>query len=206
MSDPPGGTGWERLFRLVFERSANPIALLDEQRRVVDLNEPAAELLGGTHQELTGRSLRESVKRSEREQSDRKWDEFMRTGEYSGSRDLVRSDGSEVAVDFAARLADIDGRRIAIYVAMVSGETEPLPIAAGAGGMGLTDREREVVTLIAMGLDTGDIASRLHISPETVRTHVRNAMGKLDVHTRAQLVAVALCGQQTLHDEHVGDR
>jgi hypothetical protein len=31
-------------------------------------------------------------------------------------------------------------------------------------------------------------------------------MGKLDVHTRAQLVAVVLCGQQTLHHEHVGER
>jgi DNA-binding CsgD family transcriptional regulator len=37
-----------------------------------------------------------------------------------------------------------------------------------------------------------DIAEELSISPETVRTHVRNAMAKLDVHTRAELVAVAL--------------
>ena len=55
-----------------------------------------------------------------------------------------------------------------------------------------------------MGLDTGDIAAELHISPETVRTHVRNAMGKLGVHTRAQLVAVVLCGEQTLHSERIG--
>jgi PAS domain S-box-containing protein len=205
MSDPPGGTGWERLFRLVFERTANPVALLDEQRRIVDLNEPAAELLGGTREGLIGRSLRDSVKPSELERSDAEWEEFLRTGEYSGTRDLVRPDGSEVAVDFAARLGNIDGERIAIFVAMARGEPETPPIAGGEGGMALTDREREVVTLIAMGLDTGDIAERLHISPETVRTHVRNAMGKLDVHTRAQLVAVALCGQQTLHQEHVGD-
>jgi DNA-binding NarL/FixJ family response regulator len=68
----------------------------------------------------------------------------------------------------------------------------------------LTERESEVVTLIAMGLDTGDIAAELHISPETVRTHVRNAMGKLGVHTRAQLVATVLCGEQTLHVDRVG--
>jgi DNA-binding NarL/FixJ family response regulator len=56
----------------------------------------------------------------------------------------------------------------------------------------LTAREREVVTLIALGEDTAGIARELHVSPETVKTHVRNAMAKLGVHTRAQLVAVSL--------------
>ncbi len=93
---------------------------------------------------------------------------------------------------------------MAIFVAMAGGESEPAAIARGAANLGLTDREREVVTLIAMGLDTGEIAAELHISPETVRTHVRNAMAKLNVHTRAQLVAVVLCSEQTLHDGHLG--
>jgi PAS domain S-box-containing protein len=204
MSDPRGGTGWERLFWLVFERTANPVALLDEQRRIVDLNEPSAELLGASREALKGRSIRDSVKPSERASADEDWREFLRSGEYSGSRDLLRPDGSEVQIDFAARLAEIGGERMAIYVAMVHDEPEPLRIARGAANLGLTEREREVVTLIAMGLDTGDIAAELHISPETVRTHVRNAMGKLNVHTRAQLVAVVLCGDEALHSERVG--
>jgi PAS domain S-box-containing protein len=203
MSDPRGGTGWERLFWLVFERTANPVALLDEERRIVDVNAAAVELLGGSREQILGRSLRDSLKPAERERADEEWRDFLRTGEYSGTRDLLRTDGTEVHVDFAARLADIGGRRMAIFVAMAGGEPEPFALARGAANLGLTDREREVVTLIAMGLDTGDIAAELHISPETVRTHVRNAMGKLDVHTRAQLVAVVLCGQQTLHPEHV---
>jgi PAS domain S-box-containing protein len=205
MGDPRGGTGWERLFWLVFERTSNPVALLDESRLIVDLNPAAAALLGGTRQELIGTSIRDKLGTAERERADAEWRDFLRTGEYSGTRDLVRADGSEVQVDFAARMADIGGNRKAIFVAMVAGAPEEAAIARGAANLGLTDREREVVTLIAMGLDTGDIAGELHISPETVRTHVRNAMSKLNVHTRAQLVAVVLCGEPaTLHDRHLG--
>jgi PAS domain S-box-containing protein len=204
MGDPRGGTGWERLFWLVFERTSNPVALLDESRRIVELNQAAVELLGGSRKELIGTSLRDKLGATQREQADEEWKAFLRTGEYSGTRDLTRLDGSQVRIDFAARMADIGGRRMAIFVAMAGGEPEPAAIARGAASLGLTEREREVVTLIAMGLDTGDIAAELHISPETVRTHVRNAMAKLSVHTRAQLVAVVLSGDQTLHDGHVG--
>jgi DNA-binding NarL/FixJ family response regulator len=55
----------------------------------------------------------------------------------------------------------------------------------------LTDREREVVALVALGLSNTDIAGRLYLSPLTVKTHVNRAMAKLDVRDRAQLVVVA---------------
>jgi DNA-binding NarL/FixJ family response regulator len=55
----------------------------------------------------------------------------------------------------------------------------------------LTDREREVVTLVALGLSNQDIATRLYLSPLTVKTHVNRAMSKLDVRDRAQLVVIA---------------
>lgn len=204
MGDPRGGTGWERLFWLVFERTSNPVALLDESRKIVELNPSAVTLLGGTREQLIGVSLRDRLGAMEREEADREWHDFLRTGEYAGTRDLSRTDGTQVRIDFAARMADIGGRRMAIFVAIAGGEPEPAAIARGAANLGLTEREREVVTLIAMGLDTGDIAGELHISPETVRTHVRNAMAKLKVHTRAQLVAVVLSNEQTLHNRHLG--
>lgn len=55
----------------------------------------------------------------------------------------------------------------------------------------LTDREREVVALVALGLSNTDIATRLYLSPLTVKTHVNRAMAKLDVRDRAQLVVIA---------------
>src|SRR4051794_1182017 len=56
----------------------------------------------------------------------------------------------------------------------------------------LTQRERETLRLLADGLSNEEIGKELHISPETVRTHVRKAMAKLEADTRTQAVATAL--------------
>jgi DNA-binding NarL/FixJ family response regulator len=55
----------------------------------------------------------------------------------------------------------------------------------------LTDREREIVAQVALGLSNQDIAERLFLSPLTVKTHVNRAMAKLGVRDRAQLVVIA---------------
>ncbi len=56
----------------------------------------------------------------------------------------------------------------------------------------MSAREREVLGYLADGLSGAAIAERLVLSPETVRTHVRNAMEKLGASTRSQAVAIAL--------------
>jgi DNA-binding NarL/FixJ family response regulator len=55
----------------------------------------------------------------------------------------------------------------------------------------LTEREREVVALVAGGLSNQEIAERLVISPATAKTHVSRAMRKVNAHDRAQLVVLA---------------
>jgi DNA-binding NarL/FixJ family response regulator len=52
----------------------------------------------------------------------------------------------------------------------------------------LSDREREVLDLIAQGLNNAEIAQRLVISPKTVRNHVTNLFSKLQVADRAQAI------------------
>jgi DNA-binding NarL/FixJ family response regulator len=64
------------------------------------------------------------------------------------------------------------------------------PTARRAGR--LTEREREIFDLLVEGLTGEEAAKRLSISAETVRTHIRNAMRKLDARTRAHAIAVAL--------------
>jgi DNA-binding NarL/FixJ family response regulator len=56
----------------------------------------------------------------------------------------------------------------------------------------LTVREREVLGRLAEGLSVEEIAADLVLSTETIRTHVRNAMGKLGTRTRAHAIVVAL--------------
>jgi DNA-binding NarL/FixJ family response regulator len=55
----------------------------------------------------------------------------------------------------------------------------------------LTDREREVVALVAAGLSNDEIAARLVVSPLTAKTHVSRAMTKVAARDRAQLVVIA---------------
>jgi PAS domain S-box-containing protein len=55
----------------------------------------------------------------------------------------------------------------------------------------LTNREREVLSLLAHGLSTTNIAQSLSISPATVRNHIRNIRQKLQVHTRLEAVVYA---------------
>jgi DNA-binding NarL/FixJ family response regulator len=56
----------------------------------------------------------------------------------------------------------------------------------------LTRREQEVLDLLADGLRQEEIASKLVISPKTVATHIQRILGKLEVRSRAQAVAIAL--------------
>jgi DNA-binding CsgD family transcriptional regulator len=63
---------------------------------------------------------------------------------------------------------------------------------ADVGDVHLTGREREVLTLLAQGLQLDEIATRLGIGSETVRTHVRKATCRLGAANRTHAVAIAI--------------
>lgn len=66
------------------------------------------------------------------------------------------------------------------------------PVAHRVRGLdGITEREREVLTLIARGLSNGEIADHLRLSLATVKTHITRLLAKLDARDRAQLVIAA---------------
>jgi DNA-binding NarL/FixJ family response regulator len=56
----------------------------------------------------------------------------------------------------------------------------------------LSKREREIMDLLAQGLTGEQVAERLYLSPETIKTHIRNAMNKLEANTRVHAIAIAL--------------
>jgi DNA-binding NarL/FixJ family response regulator len=74
-------------------------------------------------------------------------------------------------------------------------EAVAVPAAPKVGGRGelaaLTEREREVLALVAAGLNNDEIASELYLSPLTAKTHVSRILTKLGARDRAQLVVIA---------------
>lgn len=66
------------------------------------------------------------------------------------------------------------------------------PVVPAAGGPALSDRELEVLTLVVDGLSNQEIAERLVLSAETVKTHMRHLMEKLAVSDRTQAAVKAL--------------
>jgi DNA-binding NarL/FixJ family response regulator len=63
--------------------------------------------------------------------------------------------------------------------------------AASQPEVQLTEREAEVLSLLATGLDSADVATQLEIGARTVATHVEHIMDKLGAHSRAQMIALA---------------
>ncbi|MEU8125105.1 response regulator transcription factor [Spirillospora sp. NPDC049024] len=78
-------------------------------------------------------------------------------------------------------------RRLIAEFVRRPGPAQPPP----AGLDALTDREREVLTLIARGLSNTELAEHLHLSPATVKTHIGHLLAKLHARDRAQLVITA---------------
>jgi DNA-binding NarL/FixJ family response regulator len=72
------------------------------------------------------------------------------------------------------------------YVRRPSSPDAPTPELAG-----LTDREIEVLALVAKGWSNTEIAAQLHISPATAKTHLSRLLMKLDARDRAQLIVIA---------------
>ena len=198
---PPASWGWQRLFWSVFEQSTNPMALVTESRRFAEVNPSIERLLGYPRDKLVGRAVEDLLPDSEHPILESEWQGFLATGSFAGERDLVREDGLTVSFEFAAHTEQVTGRRLVLFVVMhaeVERSVEKRDDVA-SGSQSLSPREREIVEQVARGESGEEIAARLGLSPETVRTHVRNAKEKLEARNRAQLVAIALA-QGLIHD------
>ncbi|WP_407566548.1 response regulator [Streptomyces sp. 184] len=111
---------------------------------------------------------------------------------------LVKSASTEELIDAVHRTAQGDPVFTPGLAGLVLGEYRRLagePVAESAGEPEvpkLTDRETEVLRLVAKGLSYKQIAERLVISHRTVQNHVQNTLGKLQLHNRVELVRYAI--------------
>lgn len=107
---------------------------------------------------------------------------------------LVKSAGRDEFLDAVARTAAGEPVFTAGLAGLVLGEYRKLAAAPAApvDTPRLTDRETEVLRLVAKGLSYRQIADRLVVSHRTVQNHVQNTLGKLQLHNRVELVRYAI--------------
>ena len=181
------------LFSSAFRESLNAMVLVDEHRRVIDANDSFVRLVGRGRKEIVGRPSWELVVNGPLA-SEREWRDYLAVRRFAGDAMLHSTDGG-VAVQWGATAEVVGGRRLVLFVTLNTsrwGVRFRRPVDADGPPRALSAREREVVRLVALGASGPEIADELHISHETVRTHVRNAMTKQGARSRAHLVAKAL--------------
>lgn len=115
---------------------------------------------------------------------------LLREALSSGARGFALKAGSPTELVAAVRAVAAGGDYLDPRIAPLldTADTAPAPI--------LSEREREVMDLLAEGLSAEEIADRLVLSPLTVQTHVRNVMRKLGARTRVHALALALRQRQ----------
>ena len=113
--------------------------------------------------------------------------EQLVSGLDSGARGYALKEGTPAELTGAIRTVAGGGTYVdpRLRPALLSREaTQRLPA--------LSKREGEIIDLLAQGLTGEQVADRLVLSSETVKTHIRNAMGKLEANTRVHAIAIAL--------------
>lgn len=193
-----------RRLRTALERSRHPMLIADDQRRWVTGNTAACDLLGIAREEIPWRTMDDFTAPSERKRLEEQWGAFLASGGAEGWYQLYVPDRGPVPVEFSATANVLPARHLLVFIPPDEASTAQAgsglahhapwaPVAVeGNGRLQLSEREREVMTFVASGLQSSEIAERLFLSPETVKSHVHNALGKLGAHTRAHAVAIAL--------------
>jgi PAS domain S-box-containing protein len=174
---------------------------------VTTWNARAASLYGWTRDEALGRHVGELTVPEESRRSAQQIIAALQRGEsWQGNFRLRRKDGSiftayvkDSPIFEGGALVGIVGVSIEIGDPDLAQAVRSLISSDGHGSRRtrtLSPREREVLGLLARGLTGEQIAERLVLSPETVRTHIRNAREKLGASTRVEAVTMALLARE----------
>src|ERR1700742_1837200 len=113
--------------------------------------------------------------------------DLLISGLDSGARGYALKDGTPTELKTALRTVAEGGTYVdpRLHPALLSRKATQTQRV-------LSKREREIMDLLAQGLTGEQVAERLFLSPETIKTHIRNAMSKLEANTRVHAIAIAL--------------
>jgi len=171
-----------------------PVAVLaaDDDRHILRVNSRWCDLTGYDAGAVAGSLIDEMLAPESKPGIDMRWTDLMGTGLSTARIVILRPDHVRIAVRYSGFANVIAGIHVAACLPEPGQDGRAIRPARARRAGQLTRREQESLRLVAMGMTTTAAAEQLGISPETVRTHVRNAMNKLGARTRAQAIAVAM--------------
>ena len=188
--------------------SSDAMFAIDDRHRIVFWNRPLQRLLGYEHDEVAGRAC-SSVLAGDDSFGNRYCAEACPVTMIARRGSPVRQfrlrvkakDGAFVQLELSVlRFVMKSGHTVLAHVVRPAEEVAAAPVAHRSTSVDprvreLTERETEILSLVAAGQKTGAIADRLCISRLTARNHVQHIFRKLEVHSKAEAVAFAYRAQ-----------
>lgn len=179
----------------LFVRSLNPMLVADDERRLVDANAAACLFLRRSVDAIRTLKVDDLTAPDARSGLDAMWSGLLAgtSATQTTPWDLQMPDGTSIPVDLSATPNYRPGLHLAILLFPAAPSlNERLDDAMAPPATVLTKREREVLSLVALGNTGIEIAHRLFLSPATVQSHVANALIKLGAKNRAHGITLAL--------------
>ena len=177
---------------ILWNTSLDALVLVDDDRRYLEVNEPATELLGASAAQLRLRRIEDFTPHEQRPRLMALWSAFERNGRLRGEFEVLQGRGSRVIIEYSARRDYRPGQHLIVARLLADDSGSPARVAAGRLAPHLTRRETEILHLAAEGRTGPEIAGLLMVSPSTVKTHLESAYRKLGARDRASAVAVAI--------------
>lgn len=187
--------------------SSLALLVVDDDSNCLLASPDACRILGMNREQILATSLVDLLAESERRRFTQVWHAFRDHGGHAGPFEVDKTGAGidvRVTVDVlpsrhlvvlsptserAGRALRVDPERRRDQPSL---ETLAKPPIKRRPGHVPSERERQILSMVATGATDEEIAKRLELSPATVRTHVRNAKTKLGAQTRAQAVALAV--------------
>jgi DNA-binding CsgD family transcriptional regulator len=181
--------------RKAFAGSLIPMIMVDNDRRYTEVNTAARLVFRMPLQELRQHRIDDLTAHTDLPVLFDAWEELMERGTVSGRYFVTFKDASTLWVFYAASANALPGLHLIVFVPAdwPGDELEAMqPAPSGDTQRGLSQRQLDVLRLVAVGANASQIAEELSISEATVRTHVKNILGRLGANNRAHAVALAM--------------
>ena len=176
----------------LFGKSASAMLLADDDRVYRNANQAACEMLSVEPEEIIGKRIDDFTDPALLDQVPALYQAFLDAGSLSGNFTMLDGNGEKVELSFSSSANVVPGLHLSILIPLEELDPE-LDVAEEVNHpTELTEREKEVLTMLALGETNSTIAEKLHLSPETVRSHTRSARLRLGARSRSHAIAIAL--------------